>query len=139
MTATRNPDPAEILAAAEDERHTLLARDAEEHLSREEAELRRYREDIRRIEGVFSLRIQGVSQVPGWITDRRKEDIREALCLLDGLDQLGKGMLIAKADLDTTPAGLRLALSVAESETDSARAYPAWQAAQAFLSAAARR
>jgi hypothetical protein len=54
---TYTPSPAEIRTAAERERHDLLAASMERHLADIADAMRRYREDVRRIEGVYELRL----------------------------------------------------------------------------------
>ena len=54
---TSNPSPAELRSAAEAERHDLLMHAMAKHLGNIESELRRYREDVRRIESVYELRL----------------------------------------------------------------------------------
>ena len=53
--------PEEVLADADDERNRLTAQAIRQHLSNMESEGRRFAEDIRRIEGVYQLRL---SQLP---------------------------------------------------------------------------
>jgi len=131
---TTSPDT--ILAAAEDERHTLLAQAARNHLSNVRAETRRYEEDIRRIESVFQLRIQGVSQVPAWITENRKADIATALRIIDTASDENLSAWFGQTSAGragVSPEFTRLRLARAASEP--ALVYDAWITAREIMQA----
>jgi hypothetical protein len=128
-------EPATHLAIAEDERHTLLAQAARDHLSRAESENRRYAAEIEHIESVFRDRIASYDQVPEWITAARKADISQALRLVDAASAADTARLIARAGLhDLHVTALRRLLAGAE----PAKVYPAWVAADKILRAARR-
>lgn len=128
--------PATHLAIAEDERHTLMAQETRDHLSRMEAEIRRHAEAMAHIESVFRDRTVSYDRVPEWITVNRRADIAQALRLVDAASAADVARLISKTGLDTDPHGLRLAL--AEAASEQSKVYPAWQTATAILRAARR-
>lgn len=135
MSRTYQPDAAKILAVAEDERHTLLAQAAQDHLSRVEAEMRRYRDELAHSESVFASRLTPVPEVPEWITDTRKAVIAQALRLADSANAGDLASWLARArisdDLRTDPAALRRLLAGAASEPGTV--YEAWLAASQLL------
>jgi len=135
---TYDPDPATILAVAEDERHTLLAQESENHLNRMEAEIRRHRAELAHIESVFRSRIASQSQVPEWITVNRRADIAQALQLVDAASAADIAAMLTKTSVPdhTDPARLRRLLAGAASEP--ATVYDAWLAASQLLLVARR-
>jgi hypothetical protein len=137
--STYDPDAATILAVAEDERHTLLAQAARNHMSAIAAEMSRYAAELAQIENVFQSRITPLSGVPEWINVNRKADIAQALRLVDAASAEDTAALISKTDIPAqfgpmTPAELRFMLAIAASEPD--RVYRAWQVARQLLQAA---
>ena len=137
MTSISNPTPAEILAVAEDERHTLLAGAARDHLSNVRSETRRYEEQLEHIESVFQMRIQPVSDVPEWITAARKDDIAAAIRLVDSAGDITLAAWLAKTS-DPGPGVSRAFLrrQLARAASEPARVYPSWLAAVRILKAA---
>ena len=140
MTTTHDPAPATILAVAENERHTLLAQAAQDHLSRVEAETRRYRDELAHIESVFASRLTPVPEVPEWITSARKATIAQALRLIDAsstVDLMGWLALTSVPGPGTSGTALRLLLAKAASEPG--KVYEAWLAASQLLQVSGRK
>lgn len=128
------PAAGEILAAAEDERHTLLTQAAREHLSRMRAEARRYEEELAHIESVFALRLLPVPEVPAWITSARKADIETARWMISYASDADLAAWLAKTSVPG-PGISRDALhrDLTAGLTDQARVYGAWIAARQIL------
>lgn len=128
---------AEVLAVAEDERHTLLAQAARDHLSNIRSETRRYEEQLEHIESVFQMRLLPVPEVPEWITDARKADIASALRLVEAA---GDADLAAWLEKTSSPGpGLSRAFlrrQLARAASEPARVYDAWIMASQILQVA---
>jgi hypothetical protein len=60
MSKIYAPTRAEIISAAEQERHVLLAQEMAHHLYNARNELRRYEDAIKHIEDVYRLRLSGL-------------------------------------------------------------------------------
>lgn len=131
-----DPDPAATLAVAEDERHTLLAQAARQHIKRLAAEMRMYEQELQHIENVFRDRTASQAEMPEWVTDARKADIAAALRIVDAASLDDTTALITRAGLTAIPGQLRRIL--AEAASEPSKVYPAWQAATAILKAAGR-
>lgn len=134
----REDEPATHLAIAEDERHTLMAQETRDHLSRMEAEIRRHAEAMAHIERVFRDRTASYDRVPEWITEQRKADIAQALRLVDAASAADIAAMLTKTSVPghTDPARLRRLLAGAASEP--ATVYDAWLAASQLLLVARR-
>jgi len=134
MTSTCNPDPAEILAVAEDERHTLLAQAARNHLSNVRSEARRYEDELAHIESVFQMQLLPVPEVPEWITVNRKTDIAAALRIIDAVDDAQLAAWFAQtSDPGAGASRAFVRRQLARAASEPARIYDAWITARQIL------